>query len=582
MIRILSSYKKGASIMCIREIRSGSPVFLLAALALVASTFVSLESAGAATLGFADVVLEFFDSGAGPLPGPYGGTDPGGPGYPIPVSLDVVLGDDPGPTGFRDFLSLPTGSFVTVGFTDETVIDGDGNDIFIQEIGGNGERADVFVSADGISFTFLGIARDNVTTSFDLASIGFTDPVVAVKIVGLDSLGGSPGFDVVNVQVLPGSIGPRPPELGPELAFNLLGELHTLTATVKDSLNNPVQDIDVNFDVVSGPNGGVGGIDSTDVNGEAVFSYVGDGGVGVDRILASFTDDQGTIFNSLFALKFWDQDCQLPNGNGIADTCDIDCAGFEGDCEVFEGCGGSLDVDLDGIPDECSPVCGNGVVEAGEECDPPGLPDCSAGQTCENCLCVGQCDECVYSQGYWKNHNRFGKNLSLQIPWPIDEETMLCDETWLDILKTPPSRGNVFYILGHQWIAAELNVASGAGTTPDVDDALAEAEAMLIECEILDGDRQEALALASLLDDYNNGLIGPPKCDFCGDGEVQEDDGEECDDGNNDDGDGCSCECALQSVALCGHIAEPAGRPFALLLYLLPVVAIFLHKKILC
>ena len=39
-------------------------------------------------------------------------------------------------------------------------------------------------------------------TALDLATIGFVDPVVAVKIVGLDSLGGSPGFDVVNIQVI--------------------------------------------------------------------------------------------------------------------------------------------------------------------------------------------------------------------------------------------------------------------------------------------------------------------------------------------------------------------------------------------
>ena len=171
-------------------------------------------------VGFADVVLDFFDSGAGPIAGPYGGTFPSGPGFPIAVSLDVVLGDDPGPTGFQDFLSLPTGSFVTVGFTDETVIDGVGNDIFIQEIGGNGERAEVFVSSDLITFISLGIAQDNTTTALDLASIGFTDPVQGIKIVGLDNLGGSPGFDVVNIEVLPGSIGP-PPNI-PEPATILL------------------------------------------------------------------------------------------------------------------------------------------------------------------------------------------------------------------------------------------------------------------------------------------------------------------------------------------------------------------------
>jgi cysteine-rich repeat protein len=227
-------------------------------------------------------------------------------------------------------------------------------------------------------------------------------------------------------------------------------------------------------------------------------------------------------------------------------------------------------------------LCGNGVIDPGEECDEPGLPDCPAGQTCEDCVCVDAYDQCVYSQGYWKNHNRFSKNPSQQVPWPIDEETMLCDQTWLEILKTPPKKGNAFYILGHQWIAAKLNVANGAQTTPEVDDALTEAEALLGGCEISRDDRKEALALASLLGDYNNGLIGPPKCGFCGDSVVQSDNGEQCDDGNNDDGDGCSCECALESAVLCGQIAEPGRPPLTFLFYLLPVAAIFVHKKVLC
>jgi hypothetical protein len=163
-----------------------------------------------ALVGYADTILDYYDSGAGPIPGPYGGTWNGTSGTsPIPVSLDVVLGDDPGyPPAVADFLSLPTGTYVTVGFVDETIIDGPGDDIFIREIGPNGERADVFVSSDSVTFTFLGTAIDDVTTALDLASIGFTEPVQAIKIVGLDTLGGSPGFDVINIEVLPGSIGP--------------------------------------------------------------------------------------------------------------------------------------------------------------------------------------------------------------------------------------------------------------------------------------------------------------------------------------------------------------------------------------
>jgi hypothetical protein len=186
------------------------------------------QQSSAALIGYADVVLDYYDSGAGPMAGPYGGTYPTGPGFPIPVSTDVVLEDEPGLTGYPDFLSLPTGSYVTVGFTDETVIDGVGNDIFIQEAGASGERANVYVSSDLLNFFFLGVAADDVTTAFDLASIGFVGQVQAVKIVGLDNFGGSPGFDVMNVQVLPGSIGPAPvPEPG-MLSLALLGLLGVL------------------------------------------------------------------------------------------------------------------------------------------------------------------------------------------------------------------------------------------------------------------------------------------------------------------------------------------------------------------
>ena len=154
--------------------------------------------------GFADVVLDYFNSGEGTFDLPYGGEEPGGIGFPVLVNTDVVLGDDPGEN--VDFLSLPTGSFVTVGFTDEVIVDGEGDDIFIQETGGNGETAEVFVSTDSENFVSIGIAEDDGVTSFDLADTEITEPVVAVKIVGLDSLGGSPGFDVVNVQGLTGSI----------------------------------------------------------------------------------------------------------------------------------------------------------------------------------------------------------------------------------------------------------------------------------------------------------------------------------------------------------------------------------------
>ncbi|MEM9927933.1 MAG: SdrD B-like domain-containing protein, partial [Cyanobacteria bacterium P01_D01_bin.50] len=133
---------------------------------------------------FADVVLESFNSATG---------------EPFPNETDV-LGDT------SDFVSLTKDSFITVEFTDETLIDSPGNDLFIEEEGSASEKAEVFVSSDAQEFVFLGTADGGTVTEFDLSTISFTEPVKAVKIVGLDNLGSAPGFDVESIQVLPDSI----------------------------------------------------------------------------------------------------------------------------------------------------------------------------------------------------------------------------------------------------------------------------------------------------------------------------------------------------------------------------------------
>ncbi|MEM6440475.1 MAG: hypothetical protein AAF763_12370 [Pseudomonadota bacterium] len=150
------------------------------------------------SFGFADVVLGFVNSGAGPIDDvPYGGTFPGD--FPVEVSLDVVLGDDAGDT--VDFLSLPIGSELIVGFLDEVIVDGPGDDVFITEVGAFGEMADVFVSGGG-AFVKLGTSGAGEIASFDLSDIGWIGPVTKVKIVSLENGGSSPGFDVVNVRAL--------------------------------------------------------------------------------------------------------------------------------------------------------------------------------------------------------------------------------------------------------------------------------------------------------------------------------------------------------------------------------------------
>jgi hypothetical protein len=83
---------------------------------------------------------------------------------------------------------------------------------------------------------------------------------------------------------------------------------------------------------------------------------------------------------------------------------------------------------------------------------------------------------------------------------------------------TVTTSGDPYLILAHQYIAAELNVFNGSSIPTDVADAWTEAQGLLVECEgdlsipkrKTDGVR--AIELASLLDNYNHGLIGPGHC----------------------------------------------------------------------
>jgi hypothetical protein len=122
-------------------------------------------------------------------------------------------------------------------------------------------------------------------------------------------------------------------------------------------------------------------------------------------------------------------------------------------------------------------------------------------------------DGCVSTQGYWKNHHADARNPNQTIPWPLPEDTVLCERSWLEWLHTPPRGGDAWIILVRQWIAAQLNVASGAAVPQGVADAISDADALLASCSVSGSDRSEALALSEFLDAYNNGNEGVPSCD---------------------------------------------------------------------
>jgi hypothetical protein len=85
----------------------------------------------------------------------------------------------------------------------------------------------------------------------------------------------------------------------------------------------------------------------------------------------------------------------------------------------------------------------------------------------------------------------------------------------LEIFKTP-TRGDATYILAVQLIAAKLNILNGADGSA-VTSTISAADAWLVNNPLGSHPsgpaRQVGINLARILDNYNNGLIGPGHCD---------------------------------------------------------------------
>lgn len=138
--------------------------------------------------------------------------------------------------------------------------------------------------------------------------------------------------------------------LTPAVAFRPLGTAHTVSLTLVDGEGAPASGVAVLFSILSGPNVGASGTVATGADGVATFTYTGNGIRGVDDIRASYVDPATSVPAEATAIVFWDIDC---NFNGVADTCDINCAGFGGRCSAVTACGGSTDQDGNGVPDQC-------------------------------------------------------------------------------------------------------------------------------------------------------------------------------------------------------------------------------------
>ena len=138
-----------------------------------------------------------------------------------------------------------------------------------------------------------------------------------------------------------------------------------------------------------------------------------------------------------------------------------------------------------------------------------------------NVPCAGGC---TLTPGYWKTHSEKGPapydDTWAQLPGGADTSFYSSGTTYYQVLWTPPAGGNSYYILSSQYIAAQLNVLNGASTPPDIVPAMSFADTFFntytpATAGAWKGNsamRKQAIAYASVLSDYNSGLIGPGHC----------------------------------------------------------------------
>ncbi|MCA9195529.1 MAG: hypothetical protein KDB03_27345 [Planctomycetales bacterium] len=134
-----------------------------------------------------------------------------------------------------------------------------------------------------------------------------------------------------------------------------------------------------------------------------------------------------------------------------------------------------------------------------------------------NVPCAGGC---TLTQGYWKTHSSYGPAPYDDTWAQIGEDTtfFLSGQSYYQVLWTSPA-GNVYYNLAHQYIAAKLNLLNGAAGA-DVQGTFDNATSLLSQytpstiagLKANNPTRKEFVKLASILDQYNNGLIGPGHC----------------------------------------------------------------------
>jgi len=129
---------------------------------------------------------------------------------------------------------------------------------------------------------------------------------------------------------------------------------------------------------------------------------------------------------------------------------------------------------------------------------------------------------CTRSFGYWKTHSAYGP-APYDTTWALigeDSTFFLSNQSYYEVLWTPPRGGNAYYMLAHKYIATNLNFLNGADPSA-VQNAFDEATTHFNtytpeDIGSLKGNdtlRQQFIELKNILGQYNGGDIGPGSCD---------------------------------------------------------------------
>jgi hypothetical protein len=134
---------------------------------------------------------------------------------------------------------------------------------------------------------------------------------------------------------------------------------------------------------------------------------------------------------------------------------------------------------------------------------------------------------CTYAVGYWKTNSKYGPVKPRSSTWSLvgekgeDTKFFKTSSSYIEVMNIEP-KGNAYYVLAHQYIAARLNVLQGTSSPENVNKAMKSAEDLFNKYTPADigslksGDalRKEFVEAAELLSKYNSGEIGPGHCGY--------------------------------------------------------------------